>query len=59
MDVVSPATAKYMKNSGKIANAIDGSSDMLHDAIYQSLLKANVPKATVRNIAREIDAFLF
>lgn len=59
MDVVSPATAKYIKkNSGKIANAIDGASDMLHGAIYQSLLKADVPKAIARNIAWAIDAFL-
>jgi len=60
MDVVSLATAKYIKkNSGKIASAIDGVSDMLRGAIYQSLLKADVPKAIVRNIAWAIDAFLF
>ncbi|WP_313533251.1 hypothetical protein [Exiguobacterium sp.] len=56
MDVVSLATAKYIKkNSGKIANA----SDLLRGAIYQSLLKADVPKAIVRNIAWAIDVFLF
>jgi len=32
---------------------------MLRGAIYQSLLKADVPKAIVRNIAWAIDAFLF
>ena len=58
MDVVSPATAKYIKkNSSKIANAIDGASDMLHCAIYQLLLKADVPKEIARNIARQLMYF--
>lgn len=59
MDVVTPTTAKYIKkNSGKIADAIDDASDMLHGAIYQSLLRADVPKSIARNIAWAIDAFL-
>jgi len=58
MDVVSPATAKYIKkNSSKIASAIDGASDMLHGTIYQLLLKADVPKAIARNIARQLIYF--
>lgn len=41
MDVVIPTTAKYIKkNSVKIADAIDGASDMLHSEIYQSLFKS-------------------
>lgn len=59
MDVVSPATAKYIKkNSGKIADAIDDAGAMIHGEIYQSLLDAKVPTTIARNIAWAIDAFL-
>ena len=59
LDVVSPDTAKYVKkNSGKIADAIDSASEMLHGEIYQALLSAGVPTFYARNIAWAIDAFL-
>ncbi|MFG6115554.1 hypothetical protein [Thalassobacillus devorans] len=59
LDVVSDSTAKYVKkNSGKIADAIDDASTMIHGEIYQSLLSAGVPTFYARNIAWAIDAFL-
>ncbi|UTR13549.1 hypothetical protein MM221_13045 [Salipaludibacillus sp. LMS25] len=59
LDVVPPATAKYIrKNTGKIANAIDKASSLLHGEIYQALLSAGVPTSIARNIAWAIDAFL-
>lgn len=59
LDVVSPATAKYIKkNSGKIADAIDSAGAMIHGEIYQALLSAGVPTSYARNIAWAIDAFL-
>lgn len=59
MDVVSPATAKYIQqNSLKIANTINNASAMIHGEIYQALLAAGVPTTTARNIAWAIDAFL-
>lgn len=59
LDVVSDSTATYVrKNSGKIADAIDDASAMIHGEIYQSLLSAGVPTTYARNIAWAIDAFL-
>lgn len=59
LDVVSDSTATYIrKNSGKIADAIDDASAMIHGEIYQALLSAGVPTFYARNIAWAIDAFL-
>lgn len=59
LDVVSDDTADYVrKNSGKIADAIEEASEMIHGEIYQSLRDAGVPTFYARNIAWAIDGFL-